>query len=139
MRKTGFAHNPRLRPETLALVNKLPGRFPLACPYAKRFGWEWYWKHYVTAKAGVRHGGMQQLRRTAATHLAREHPESVTRFLGHRCPEMAQHYIDWSIAAPMSHLPPALPEAKPAPKTLNGNGSQKQQRTPAGQFGALHD
>jgi hypothetical protein len=39
----------------------------------------------------------------------------------------------------MSHLPPALPEAKPAPVTRNGNGSQKQQRTPAGQFGTLHD
>lgn len=106
--KTGHTHWPRLRPETMQLLSQLPGDPPLACPYKKTSRWYTFWKRHVTGPAGVRHGAMQQVRRTGATHLAIEHPEAVQRYLGHRTPDMQKYYIDWSIAKPQSHLPPDI-------------------------------
>jgi len=106
--KTGHTHWPRLRPATLLLLSRLCGDPPLACPYRTTSRWYQFWQRHVTGPAGVRHGSLQQVRRTGATHLAIEHPEAVQRYLGHRSPEMQRHYIDWSIARPQSHLPPDL-------------------------------
>lgn len=106
--KTGHAHWPVIRPETLALLAQLPGDSPLACPWKKTSRWYTFWKTHVTGPAGVRHGSMQQVRRTGATHLAIEHPEAVQRYLGHRSPEMQRFYIDYSIAKPQRHLPPDI-------------------------------
>jgi len=106
--KTGQPHFPRIRPRTLGLIDQLPGDRPLARPHSLASGWGRFWRTCVVGPAGVRRGALQQLRRTAATHLAIEHPEAVQRFLGHRSPEMAAHYIDWSIAAPQPHLPPEI-------------------------------
>lgn len=106
--KTGHAHWPRLRPHTIDLLKLLPGDPPLACPYKTTSRWYSFWKKYVTTPAGVRHGAIQQIRRTGATHLAKDHPEAVQRYLGHRTPEMQKYYIDWSVAKPQSHLPPDI-------------------------------
>ena len=106
--KTGHAHWPRIREVTIALLARLPGDPPLACPYRTTSRWYSYWRRYVTGPAGVRHGAMQQIRRTGATLLAIDHPEAVQRYLGHRSPEMQRHYIDWSIARPAHHMPPDL-------------------------------
>lgn len=106
--KTGHAHSPRLRPRTMELLRVLPGDPPLACPYRTTSRWYSFWKKHVTGPAGVRHGALQQIRRTGATHLAIEHPEAVQRYLGHRTPGMQRFYIDWSVAKPQTHLPPNI-------------------------------
>lgn len=106
--KTGHTHWPRLRPATVELLAQLPGDPPLACPYRTTSRWYQFWRKHVTEPAGVRHGALQQVRRTGATHLAIDHPEAVQRYLGHRTPEMQRHYIDWSIANPQNHLPPDI-------------------------------
>jgi integrase len=113
MQKTGRVLCPRLRPETLELLDKLPGPRPLACPVGsgRKDNWARWWRKWVIRPAGIRPGALQQLRRTAATHLAIEHPEAVQRFLGHESPEMQLHYVDLSIAKPMHYFPPALPGA----------------------------
>lgn len=105
--KTSFTHEPRMRPETAAKFLRLPGDPPLACPYASPSGFYKFWKT-VTAGAEIRHGALQQMRRTGATHLAITHRESVQRYLGHRTAEMARHYIDESIAQPQHFLPPPM-------------------------------
>jgi integrase len=106
-RKTGAPHQPRLRPETAALVLALPGDRPLACPESKPTRFYRLWATVIAA-AQVRPGCLQQLRRSGATHLASAHPEAVQRYLGHSSPEMQRHYVDWSIARPQQWLPPAL-------------------------------
>jgi integrase len=111
MQKTGWPHCPRLRPDTLSLVHRLPGEQPLANPFRNAHGWNSFWRLRVIQPCGIRPGGMQQLRRTSASHLARDYPAEVSRHLGHRSVEMVAFYIDWSVAAPTIHLPPALPGA----------------------------
>lgn len=106
--KTGHAHWPRISERTRTLLTLLLGDPPLACPYKTTSRWYSFWRKHVTEPAGVRHGALQQIRRTGATHLAIEHPEAVQRYLGHRTPDMQRHYIDWSIAKPLSHLPPNI-------------------------------
>lgn len=105
--KTGMPHDPRMRPATLADFMSLPGDCPLACPFASPSNFYKFWKR-VTKAAGVKHGCMQQMRRTGATLLAKDHRDAVQRYLGHRTVEMMKYYIDESIASPQIHLPPPL-------------------------------
>jgi len=106
--KTGQPHQPRVRPRTLKLLGQITQDPPLACPYQSDSAFYQFWKTHVTGPAGVRHGAMQQLRRTGATHLAIDHDEDVTRYLGHRTAEMRRYYVDESIARPLANLPPDL-------------------------------
>lgn len=106
--KTGRAHWPRLRPETLRQWSSLPGDPPLRCPYRSRSAFYRFWRRDIIAAAGVRSGALQQLRRSGATHLAALHPDAVQQYLGHRTPTMQRHYVDRSIAHPQQHLPPEL-------------------------------
>lgn len=107
-RKTGGTHCPRIREDTYIGMTALVGNCPLACPFASASDWYRFWKNKVIAVAGVRHGAMQQIRRTGATHLAIEHPHAVQRYLGHKTPTVQRHYVDQSIAKPQSILPPDI-------------------------------
>ena len=107
-KKTSQTHWPRIRIDTLAAIERLGEDPPLACPFKSTGSWYQFWKREVTTPAGVRHGALQQLRRSGATHLAIEHPEAVQRYLGHRTPTMQKHYVDESIARPQQYLPPDI-------------------------------
>lgn len=107
--KTHYPHNPRIRQSTLELINRLPGDPPLRCPFKSTGDWYEFWREEVIKPAGVRQGALQQIRRTGATWLALDHPEAVQRYLGHRSPTMAKHYVDESIARPQQFLPPEIP------------------------------
>lgn len=105
--KTQRTHNPRIRESTLELIKQLPGDPPLACPCGTG-DWYQFWRREVIKPAGVRHGALQQIRRTGASWLAVDHPEAVQRYLGHRSATMQRHYVDESIARPQQFLPPEI-------------------------------
>ncbi|MCL4205549.1 MAG: tyrosine-type recombinase/integrase [Pirellulaceae bacterium] len=107
MRKTGWGHHPRVSAETMALIRALPGRQPLAWPCNERqFYYHW---NRLLGKAKVRRGCLHQLRRTGASHIARDHGlEAAKTFLGHRDPLMFRHYVDQKIAKPPCFLPPSI-------------------------------
>lgn len=107
-KKTSQTHWPRIRADTLAGIQRLTEDPPLACPFKSEGSWYEFWKREVTTPAGVRHGALQQLRRSGATHLAIEHPDAVQRYLGHRTATMRKHYVDESIARPQQHMPPEI-------------------------------
>lgn len=106
--KTARAHTPRIMADTYEGFTALPGDRPLACPYESDSSFYGLWNDAVIARAKVRPGALQQIRRTGATHLAIAHPHAVQRYLGHRTATMQRHYVDLSIAAPQAHLPPPL-------------------------------
>lgn len=107
-RKTARPHQPRLRQRALELIASLPGDRPMACPYRCRSAFYRWWRRDIIKPAGVRHGALQQLRRTGATHLAIEHRSEVQRYLGHASQDMQRFYIDESLASPITHLPPEI-------------------------------
>lgn len=92
----------------MEMIAALPGDRPLACPYRCRSAFYRWWRRAIIQPAGVRPGALQQIRRTGATHLAIEHRSEVQRYLGHASPEMQRHYIDESLASPITHLPPPI-------------------------------
>jgi integrase len=106
MSKTGFTHEPRLRPETVTRILARPGSHPLACPWGPR-KYRRLWAR-LRALAGVGDkGGLQQLRRTGATWVAVEHGvEAAREYLGHRSPEMVRCYLDRRHYRPRGWLPP---------------------------------
>ena len=106
MSKTGFCHEPHLRPDTVAAILRRPGSHPLACPWGPR-KYSRLWA-LVRQLAGVGdHGGLQQLRRTGATWVAVEHGvEAAREYLGHRSPEMVRCYLDRRHYQPRGWLPP---------------------------------
>jgi len=106
--KTGHSHYPQLRPRTFALVGLLRRDPVLACPYRDSSAFYSWWREHVTEAAGVRHGSLQHMRRTGATHLDIEHPEAVSDYLGHRSPEMKRYYVDRSISTRNRQLPPEV-------------------------------
>lgn len=106
--KTGGTHCPRVRPDTVAALRLLVRNRPLACPFKSTGDFYKFWKRDVITPAGVRNGALQQIRRTGATHLAIEHPDSVQQYLGHKTAIMQRHYVDASIATPQHYLPPSL-------------------------------
>lgn len=110
--KTQRTHNPRIRPHTLDLIDRLAGDPPLACPFSSTGDWYVFWREEVIKPAKVRHGSLQQIRRTGASWLALDHPEAVQRYLGHRSATMQRHYVDESIAKPQQWLPPSF-DAQP--------------------------
>lgn len=105
--KTGRTHCVQLRTPTLDGLAHLPGPRPLSWPYHSPSFFYKVWKRIIRV-AGVRHGALQQIRRTGASHLAIDHPERVSRYLGHRTPGMQRHYVDLAIAEPRRILPPPL-------------------------------
>lgn len=105
--KTGRTHQPRLTARTLELLRQIKHDPPLSWPGKNSRQWYVEW-NLLVARARIRPGALQQIRRTGATHLYREHPEDVQRYLGHRTPTMQRHYVDLSLAAPQSNMPPEL-------------------------------
>ena len=105
--KTGRTHQPRVTQRTLGLLRQIRHDPPLAWIGAHTRQWYIKWNLLVAA-ARIRPGALQQIRRTGATHLYREHPEDVQRYLGHRTPTMQKHYVDLSLAAPQVNMPPEL-------------------------------
>lgn len=105
--KTGRTHQPRITQRTLALMKQIKHDPPLAWVGGNPRQWYVHWNLLVAA-ARIRPGALQQIRRTGATHLYREHPEDVQRYLGHRTPTMQKHYVDLSLAAPQVNMPPEL-------------------------------
>jgi len=114
-KKTGRRHWPRIQPQTVAMIAQLPGARPLSWPFRSASNFYKRWKR-ITKAAGVRHGALQQIRRSGATHLAVDHRDQVQRYLGHQSPDMQRHYVDESIASPQQFLPPAI--GGPLPETL---------------------
>jgi hypothetical protein len=107
-RKTGYSHEPRLRPDTVAAVLALPGDHPLACPWGpRRYGALWARLRRLAGIDG--RGGCQRLRRSGATDVAcQEGLEAASEFLGHRTAGMVWWYVDRSIYRPRGHLPPRV-------------------------------
>lgn len=106
--KTGFGHEPQLRPETVAAVLALPGEYPLRCPWSSR-RYTKAWRRLRKLAALPDRGGCQQLRRTGATWVAvSEGIDAAREFLGHRSAEMVEHYVDRRFYKPRGHLPPAV-------------------------------
>lgn len=105
--KTGHPHNPQLRQIALTGFQLLSGDRPLRCPYASTGAWYRFWES-ITQQAGIRPGCLQMIRRTGASYVERDQPGSATRYLGHRTPGMARHYVDLSIARPHAVLPPEI-------------------------------
>ncbi len=91
-------------------VLALPGEHPLrwhGYPLTPNFCREWQKLRRLAGLNG--RGSLHQLRRTGATHVAKEHGmDAARRFLGHRSPEMVFHYVDESIALQESYLPPPV-------------------------------
>lgn len=108
--KTKHPHEPRFTPSTAAAVLALPGQFPLACPWGTR-KYSAFWRQ-LRSLAGLSSGACQQLRRTGATWVAVTHGLDAAReFLGHRSPEMVDHYVDRTIYKPRGWLPPPINQA----------------------------
>jgi integrase len=117
--KTNRAHAAAVRPDTLEAIKEL-GKIlrqhgepnadcPLRWPYTPRQ--LYYWIDRITELAGVRHGALQQCRRTGATHTERVAPGSAVRYLGHASVSQAQsHYIDASQAYGVV-IPPTVGDA----------------------------
>lgn len=107
MRKTSQPHYVRVQASTAALVLSLPGLCPLAIPWgSKKYTRLW---QELRKLAGVSEGGLQKLRRTGATYVARDYGIDAARdFLGHRTPSMVAHYVDRRIASPQIKQPPRL-------------------------------
>lgn len=107
-RKTGYPHEPRLRPDTAAAVLALPGEYPLSCPWGPRkYGALW---GRLRRLAGLdERGGCQRLRRSGATAVAcQEGLQAASEFLGHRSAGMVRWYVDRTIYRPRGHLPPQV-------------------------------
>lgn len=119
--KTGFPISRRLRPETLAAISATlafaPGRerlFPLSKDRSRRGLYRaWSDLRELADMCGGREerNGPQKVRRTSATHLAREAGiEAATKALGHKDASLAvRYYLDPSQAFAPPPLPPALP------------------------------
>lgn len=109
--KTGRVITRKIRPETAAIMLSLPG----ACPLEIFWGSKKYTRLWQELRklAGVdSEGGLHQLRRTGASHVARTRGTDAARqFLGHRSPEMIAHYLDPRITQREIIVPPALDSA----------------------------
>lgn len=107
MSKTSTPHYVRVQASTAALVLALPGWCPLAIPWgSKKYTRLW---QELRKLAGVSEGGLQKLRRTGATYVARDYGIDAARdFLGHRTDSMYKHYVDRRIAAREIKQPPRL-------------------------------
>jgi len=78
--------------------------YPLRWPgNARQFYRHW---ERIVQVAKVRRGALQQIRRTAATYLAKDDRSAVQQFLGHSSPSMQKHYIDESQARKRDIRPP---------------------------------
>lgn len=111
--KTGWGHIAPLGEDTLeAIAETVPPRRELVFPWPyRRETFHLYWTRMLR-RAGLPTGRrecLQKLRRTSASHLARENPGAVMRHLGHKDPSMApKHYIDPRIGDGPRPLPPRI-------------------------------
>lgn len=103
--KTGWPHEPQVAVDTLDRIRRLPGKNPLSWPGAEK-GFYGCWSVWVIRPSGVRHGVLQQIRRTGATHIESIRPQDTSRYLGHRTADMKKHYIDRSQAYGPAPQPP---------------------------------
>lgn len=104
--KTLDGHVSKISAETLELLRTISDRLhadgsnawrtPLAPPCYVRGVYQWFAK--LRQLAGIDgEGAIQQLRRTGATYVEKEHPGAAMRYLGHRTPGLAyRHYVDRS-------------------------------------------
>lgn len=102
--KTRYPVYPQLSEQSLRLLKNLKNEFPLRWPGAPRQFYR-HWNKIVEA-AEVRPGALQQIRRTAATYLAKTDRSAVQEFLGHASPIMQKHYIDETQARRRDIRPP---------------------------------
>lgn len=108
MSKTGFCHEPQLSPETVAAILARPGAYPLACPWGPR-KYRRLWARLRDLAGVSGRGGCQRLRRTGATWVAvTAGLDAARQYLGHRSPEMVDHYIDRRYYRPRGVLPPRV-------------------------------
>ncbi len=109
--KSGRVKVCRLRERTTAAIDALHPRQTLALPWCLcATQWLIWWRRLCDV-AGLPHfrAGLQQIRRSSASHLERECPGSASRHLGHSSPELARkHYLDRRIAFPEAPLPPEI-------------------------------
>jgi integrase len=106
--KTGQPHVCSIQPATVQRLRKLPGRCPLNWADNRSFYRRW---REICAAAGVPGGGLQRVRKTAATQIWLENPDSPARvqaFLGHLTGDMWRHYVDTSQGERRPPSPPAL-------------------------------
>lgn len=106
-RKTGSPVVVRMRASTAALVLALPGEQPLAIPWGSRRYTD-LWRE-LCRLANVPLGGLQKLRRTGASYIARDFGMDAAReWLGHRTEGMVRHYVDRRIATITIRQPPRV-------------------------------
>ena len=104
--KTQQTHVVSFRPETLAAMRELGGRYPLDWPRSKQKEFYLAWKR-LRELANLPSGGMQQIRRTAATFTEAAQPGMASRLLGHRTPGLdKKSYVDPRIAGAEPVQPP---------------------------------
>jgi len=107
--KTGNPHTCRLSSRTAALFFALPGPQPLIWNTNDKTYYQ-IWQRICQA-AGVPHGSLQRVRKTAATAVwvaDPNVPQKVQRFLGHLTGEMWRHYVDASHSNEQPPSPPRL-------------------------------
>lgn len=90
--KTGQPHVAQIPREAADRIHGAEG-YPLRPADPRRFYSEF---RVLCAMAGVRHGALQQCRRTGATQCEIAAPGSATRYLGHLTPTMREAYVDRS-------------------------------------------
>lgn len=103
--KTQRPHEPQVQEDTLRRIRSLPGKYPLRWPGSEK-GFYKCWKNHVIVPSGVRHGVLQQIRRTGATQIESIRPQDTSRYLGHRTPTMKRNYVDRSQAYGPAPQPP---------------------------------
>lgn len=106
--KTGQPHTCTLDPGTIRLLRKLPGDMPL---HTSNCGYYYRALKKICKLAGISPGGLQKIRKTAATLVWLEdedNPSRVQRFLGHLTPDMWRHYVDTSQGVKRPPRPPRV-------------------------------
>jgi integrase len=110
MEKTGDVHSIKIRPETVALLRKLPHK-PLGMIWRSVHGFRDDYRR-LKRWAGIsgRNGLAQPLRRTGASYVERDNPGMGARTLGHRTPGMAErhYFIPGIVRSRIAPPPPSV-------------------------------
>ena len=106
--KTRVPHVADAKPLTVALFRRLPGDYPLACPKSGQYDRT---LKRMCDLANIPHGGLQRIRKTAATLVWLDNeanPSRVQQFLGHLTGDMWRRYVDVSQSRQQRPGPPKL-------------------------------